>query len=133
VKSIKCLDVDRYDEIYTLIDRIDYTKYLFKEIEDKLVYGLISNKILLGLYRLRPLKEYILLYDIYIKQPYRHCGYGTMLLKHAEKIAKQMEYKSLRVWTNDSYGTAYTFYSKCGYILIKYCKEGEFLFEKEFK
>ena len=133
-KIIKVLTDENYEEAFILIEKLTCPEKLKKDFENHLVYGMFVSNKLVGLYRLRRYKKYLQLHDLYVKQSFRHKGYGKSLLKHAEKICKKMGYKILKLWTGTRFvGKAYTFYSKCGYILIDATECNEFLFEKKIK
>jgi GNAT superfamily N-acetyltransferase len=138
MNSIKQLnDEEHHEEVHKLLKPMDNNiSFLEKEFKNGCIYGLIVDGILVGIYRIYPKKKYLELADIVIKQPYRRKGYGTLLIKHFQKLGKILKYEILRVKTNVDFSGAYTFYSKLKFILIKTIKVKNltwFIYEKKLK
>ncbi len=65
-------------------------------------------------------KEHKLLFvaEIYIREKYRHQGYGSTTLKKVEKIAKKLKYKKIGLNVATHNTIAKSLYSQCGFRAI---------------
>lgn len=79
-------------------------------------YGLFIENKLIGICHIKFKKDYCRLKAIEIKKNYQNQGYGSYILQEIEKIAKQNNYKQIRLCPRDY--RVYNFYTNNDYEFI---------------
>ena len=88
--------------------------------EDAQAYGIVEDGILLAAMEVCP-EEWsnrLLITELFVSEPIRHCGYGKKLLTLAKELTMQKDCRALMLETQSSNVNAIDFYLHEGFTLI---------------
>jgi ribosomal protein S18 acetylase RimI-like enzyme len=81
---------------------------------------------MLGYISFAPNFNHLFVRAIAVLPKYRHRGVGSRLLAFAEKVALQLDLRSVRLFTDGRIAENLVFYQRRGYHVTDRCDEGEF-------
>lgn len=89
-------------------------------IKESVIYGAYLDGILIATYALLPIdKQTVEIKNIAVSENIQRKGVGTVLLKHAKKIAISRGFKEIIIGTSNSSIYQLLFYQKCGFEIDK--------------
>ena len=114
----------KYNPMLDLNETVDKFKNQFTREEGLPIgYACYNEKTLVGFCTLQKnnLKNYPWICSVMIFEEYRHQGYGTKMLQEIAKKAKELGYKKVYLWTDQTP----EFYKKIGYTYLQQVEKNE--------
>jgi len=103
-------------------ERVRDVKFLYQKLKEfpEFFIGVFLDEEIVGIICGFPKEDYLLISEIAIDKRFQKRGFGKLLVKEFEKIAKEKEYSTINVGANDK---AIKFYSSLKYksfLLVQY-------------
>ena len=130
LKNLSILASDIWHEYWTCIlsnEQIDYMVEKFQsfeamqqqvETEKYSYYFIFANNDILGYCGISEKDEYLFLSKFYLKKEYRHLGYGLKAFVQISSIAKDLNYKTIRLTVNKNNTNTINAYLKYGFKIV---------------
>lgn len=130
LKNLSILASDIWHEYWTCIlsnEQIDYMVEKFQsfeamqqqiEQEKYSYYFIVANNDILGYCGISEKDEFLFLSKLYLKKEYRHLGYGSKAFAQISSIAKDLNYKTIRLTVNKNNTNTITAYLKYGFKIV---------------
>jgi GNAT superfamily N-acetyltransferase len=117
VDAVRELSRAAYSKWVPLIGReplpmtADYDRAVAQHIIDLLE----EHGRLVALVEVIPLQDHLLIENIAVRPDQQGRGFGDLMLRHAEQLARSMRYNEVRLYTNATFAANIAFYGKRGY------------------
>ena len=130
IKQLSTLAFEIWHEYWTCIlsaEQIDYMVEKFQSFEamqeqiknEKYsYYFIVLNDNILGYCGISEKEDYLFLSKLYLKKEYRHLGYGAKAFSLVSSIAKDLNYKIIRLTVNKNNINTINAYLKYGFEVI---------------
>lgn len=102
--------VDKFQSFEAMQEQLENENYLY--------FFLIDDKDILGYCGLSQKEYYLFLSKLYLKKEYRHLGYGAKAFGKICEIAKELNYKTIRLTVNKNNTNTINAYLKYGFKIV---------------
>jgi|TARA_Y100000310_G_C20653670_1_gene800837 GNAT superfamily N-acetyltransferase len=123
-KAIKILDNELGKE------RVRSNKFLFNKFKEfpQFFIGIFLDKEIIGVICGFPREDYLLISEISIDLKFHKRGFGKILIKKFEDVAKKEKYNKINVGAEDNAINFYSFLDYKPFLLVQY-KKGDYVLE----
>lgn len=130
LKKLSILAFDIWNEYWTCIlsdEQIDYMLEKFQSFEamqeqikneNYSYFFLVEQNYIIGYCGLSQKEDYLFLSKLYLKKEYRHFGYGAKAFKKICEIAKELNYKIIKLTVNKNNTNTINAYLKYGFKIV---------------